>query len=91
MLVADNPMYAPGEQYWMGVGVEYNQSRSIWVNDIAFTLDDRPVSSINFPPPNFTHCIRLGEDPRDKKPMSEAVRAKFFKTRKEHEKYNEWD
>ncbi|XP_075259394.1 uncharacterized protein LOC142351164 [Convolutriloba macropyga] len=42
MLVADNALYVEGAQYWMGVGVEFDHSQSIWVNDIAFQLAPKP-------------------------------------------------
>ena len=71
MLVADNPEYKPKEQYWMGVGVEYNNSRSIWVNDIAFTLAERPVRSYNF-------FLCLGEESNFKNPKPKAVKNKFL-------------
>ena len=88
MLVADNPLYQPKEQYWMGVGVEYNQSRSIWVNDIAFTLGDRPVSTLNISTLSFDRCLDIWEDPRNKKYMPEAVKGEYYnlKAKKEHEK-----
>ncbi|XP_075254815.1 uncharacterized protein LOC142346190 [Convolutriloba macropyga] len=43
MLVADNAKYEVGKTYWMGVGVEFAKSSSIWVNDIAFELDAKPT------------------------------------------------
>ena len=45
MLVAANKDYVVGQQYWMGIGVEFDNSESIWVNDIAFELGSIPVSS----------------------------------------------
>ncbi|XP_063715400.1 uncharacterized protein LOC134842831 [Symsagittifera roscoffensis] len=52
MLVADNQLYEEGAQYWMGVGVEFNHSESIWVNDIAFYLAPKPVSLLQKPLPH---------------------------------------